>query len=372
MLATAQPDLATLLELMPKPPKLPAPSGRVAHVRTTAELVAAVEALQDDTTILLADGVYTPPPNLTISKARVSFRGESGDREKVSIDAQGGRVNMLCLAGTKDCLIADVTFRNSELYGVRIYGDTGVTNTRIINVKFHNIWTRGLKGTHPLRVLDSGSDIAPDSDLERRRPRGGLVQHCLFLCDTPKPWPGYHEPDYISGIDMMGLKDWTFSDNLFTGIRGQNGGGRGAIFIWVMSEDVIAERNLIVNCDRGISFGNPSGSFPQVTRGIVRHNRILGGCNKAIEQCGTLDNEVHHNSIYATDYEYPRSVVFSDGCQGGQFHHNLLHGKLEVTPDSSAKLEQNRSGSLEECFEAPQRGDLRLTAQAGTEWGARW
>lgn len=376
MIATVQPDLATLLKRMPKVPALPAPSGKIVRVKDTDGLVKAIAELEDGVTLLLADGLYTPPPDLTIRHHGVSFRSESGDREKVIIDAGGKRVNMLCVVGARDCTIADVTFRNSELYGVRIYGDGGVKNTHIHNVKFHNIWTRGLKGTNPKYVMDNGQQPQSEADALRNRPIGGRVQHCLFLCDTPKPWPGYHEPDYISGIDMMGLKDWTFADNLFVGIRGQNGGGRGAIFIWVGTEDVIAERNLIVNCDRGISFGNPSGKFPQVTRGIVRNNWIIAGVNKAIEQSGTLDNEVHHNSIYSPHWDYERTVIFSEGSKGARCHHNAIHGRIVVTPDSQAALEENCTGKQEDIFEGPETGDLRLTAEAkkkiGVGMGAEW
>ncbi|MCW8129941.1 MAG: hypothetical protein KIS92_06260 [Planctomycetota bacterium] len=360
MLATANPDLSTLIAKMPPVPKLPPPAGKIVRVATTEELVRAFDALEDGTTLLLADGVYTPPPDLRIRAHGITLRGESGKREAVAIDAGGARVTILSLIGARDCTIADMTFRNSELYGVRIYGDSGVRNTRIHNVLFHNIWTRGLKGTHPQRIMDSGDDLQSPEEMLRKRPTQGLVQHCLFLCDTPKPWPGYHEPDYISGIDMMGLKDWTFADNLFVGIRGQNGGGRGAIFIWVQSEDVIAERNLIVNCDRGVAFGNPSGKFPQVTRGIVRHNRIVAGANKAIEQSGTLDNEVYENLIHSTKWEYERTIAFTEGCKGARCRGNVIHGRIVVTEDSQAELSGNRTGRLEGVFVQPEAGDLNL------------
>jgi len=370
MTATENPDLATLLKLLPPAPALPAPQGRVVRVNGTEALVRAIEELADGTTLLLEDGLYTPPPDLKIRAHGITLRSASGDREKVILDAGGARVTMLSLIGARDCAIADMTFRNSELYGVRIYGDSGVRNTLIHNVKFHNIWTRGLKGTHPQRQMDSSDQLLPPERIPEVRPTGGLVRHCLFLCDTPKPWPGYHEPDYISGIDMMGLKDWTFADNLFLGIRGQNGGGRGAIFVWVGSEDVIAERNLIVNCDRGVAFGNPSGKFPQVTRGIVRHNRIVAGANKAIEQSGTLDNEVHHNSIWSANWDYERTVVFSEGAQGARCHGNVIHGRIVVTPDSQAQVEGNFAGRLPEAFAHPEAGDLRLTEAACKAYGA--
>ena len=87
------------------------------------------------------------------------------------------------------------------------------------------------------------------------------------------------------------------------GIRGPNGGGRGAIFIWVGSEHVIAERNIIINCDRGICFGNPSSTAPNMYHGIVRNNVVVGGAGMALEICDTIANSVCHNSVFATNLD---------------------------------------------------------------------
>jgi hypothetical protein len=105
------------------------------------------------------------------------------------------------------------------------------------------------------------------------------AEHKFWITVDPESsmWSG--------AIDMMALEDWTFSENVFRNVKGRNGGGRAAIFIWVRSRQVVVERNLIENCDRGVAFGNPGKSTASVagerlvyvSDGIIRNNFIVGG-----------------------------------------------------------------------------------------------
>ena len=78
---------------------------------------------------------------------------------------------------------------------------------------------------------------------------------------------------------------------VFRNIKGRNGGGRAAIFIWVRSRRVVVERNLIIDCDRGVAFGNPGQStansagerLAYVSDSIIRNNFIVGGADCGIE-----------------------------------------------------------------------------------------
>jgi hypothetical protein len=105
---------------------------------------------------------------------------------------------------------------------------------------------------------------------------------------------------------MMALEDWTFSDNVFRNIRGRNGGGRAAIFIWVRSRRVLLERNFIIDCDRGVAFGNPGMSTADVSGerlvyvrdGIIRNNFIAGGLDCGIELSYAEHVKVCCNSIW--------------------------------------------------------------------------
>jgi nitrous oxidase accessory protein NosD len=188
------------------------------------------------------------------------------------------------------------------------------------------------------------------------------VRYCLFVNDGVTPNDEPYGGDYVSGIDAMWLKDWVIADNTFVNIRGQHGGGRGAIFVWVNSENVVVERNLIVNCDRGICFGNPSGDPLHMTRGIVRNNFIVAGLGQGIEICRTRDTAVLHNTIFC---ERPgqRTVQFHQlAGAGNRFLNNLVSGSL-MLPDE-VTVAGNVTGALAEWFVAPRVGDLRLTPKA--------
>ena len=368
MPSSNNPDIPSLLKLSRKAPPLPPPVGRVVRVGDGDAFARAVADARPGDTILLADGHYKIPPQIVLTADRVTVRSESGERERVVIDSSYRRDRMFTLQGASDATIADVTFANNELYGVLILGDSSVRRTRIHNCKFHNIYTRAVKGTGAQRLHDRGdAPPFPPSVIERVRPRDGSIRYCLFVNDEIKGDAGYHEPDYVSGIDMMHLKDWTIADNVFTGIRGKNGGGRGAIFIWIGSEDVIAERNLIINCDRGICFGNPSSTMENMYNGIIRNNFIAGGAGMAIEVNSTVTTHVYNNSVWATNFDYTRTLNFARTFTGGRCFNNLVHGKADLP----AELEQGQNivGDLNGWFVNPALADLHLKPKAADAIG---
>jgi len=137
------PDVEAVVAVAAKAPPLPDPAGRVVGVRTTAELFAAAGNARDGDTIVLADGVYEGVDEL---RDGVTLRGASGDRERVILDAGCRFTKMLRVRGARDLTVADVTFRNCKQYGIFMLGDSDVQRPRIHNVKFHNIWVRGVKG----------------------------------------------------------------------------------------------------------------------------------------------------------------------------------------------------------------------------------
>jgi len=358
------PDVDAVVAIAAKAPPLPDPDGRVVGVRTTAELFAAAGNARDGDTIVLADGVYEGVDELLIERDGVTFRGASGDRERVILDAGCRFTKMLRVRGARDLTVADVTFRNCKQYGIFMLGDSDVQRPRIHNVKFHNIWVRGVKGTKPNRIEDSGRNLLPPEQVARIRPAGGSIRHCLFVNDTIKPFDddGFNG-DYVSGIDMMGLKDWVVADNVFVGIRGRNGYGRGAVFIWVDSEDVVAERNVIVNCDRGICFGNPSGDRLHMTGGIVRNNFIAAGVNIALEAGRTRRTKVLHNTVWSHPVMRHATIDFYQGSAGGECFNNLLHNGRINCP-KNLRRGNNLIGDLTGWFADPSIGDLHLTSAA--------
>ncbi|MBN1809237.1 MAG: hypothetical protein JW909_09225 [Planctomycetes bacterium] len=366
------PDVAAVLEHAAKAPALPAPEGRVVRVDSASALAAAIHNASDGDTVLAADGFYAMPPGVVLSASGVSIRSESGARDSVIIDGgTNGLGQIIAVVGAKEALIADLSISNSHYYGINVLGDSGVSGLSIYNVKFHNNAVRGLKGTTPIYPGDNGKAPAnPPEVVERVRPRGGRVLHCLFLCDRKKEDPndGFGG-DYISGVDMQYLDDWVFADNVFMGIRGRNGGGRGAIFVWVQANDVIVERNLFINNDRSIAFGNPSYSGVSMRRGVIRDNCIVAGVNRAVECCGARDTSMYGNRIFATDMAYPLTVEFTQGSDGSSCRDNIIHGHLVA--EDSVLCADNHVGSFEGVFRDPTVCDLSLTPEGKRLFGER-
>jgi hypothetical protein len=70
---------------------------------------------------------------------------------------------------------------------------------------------------------------------------------------------------------------------------------------------VTVERNAILNCDRGISFGNPSGSTnylpgqEHIRDSIIRNNIIVPGPDAGVELWWAENIQVYSNTIWRKD-----------------------------------------------------------------------
>jgi hypothetical protein len=367
------PDVAAVVRLAAKAPRLPEPKEPFIRVKTAEGLYEANRTCGPGTTILLEEGLYKLSQTVVIRTDGVCLRGASGDREKVILDRQGGAEGVV-LAGADDVLVADLSIRNCARMGVDVKGENDTQRTRIHNVKFNNIFVRSIKGTHPAGKSthppgEGDNANLPDAQFFKTRPTGGSIRYCLFVNDQRKANAndGFGG-DYVGGIDMMGLKDWTIADNVFVGIRGRNGGGRGAIFVWVHSEDVTAERNIIINCDNGICFGNPSGAILHMTRGVARNNFIVTGVRRGFEIVRTVDTKVYNNTVYDPMGTSALAVHFFQGAKGDEFHSNIVHGRVNFQEGVTSA--NNFIGDCAGWFVNPAIGDLHLTPAARAAFGS--
>ena len=112
--------------------------------------------------------------------------------------------------------IADLTVRNVRWNGIKLDSDKDVQRATIRNCVLQNVWQRAIKGVK-----------VPEADREATRPRGCVVEYCLFVNDRPKRFeddptdtPSTFDGNYIGGIDVMYPTGWAIRDNVFLGIRG--------------------------------------------------------------------------------------------------------------------------------------------------------
>jgi hypothetical protein len=344
-------------------PPLPAATGPTVEVSTVAQLLSAVSSAANGTTILMNDGTYYLPGLLRFNnfKTNITLRSKSGNRDAVIIDgSQSSSGEMIWFEQVKNITVADVTIQNANIHCFTIKGESDADGVRIYNCKIRNCWERYVKGTAP-------NPIPADAST---RPRNGRVEYCRFEQDYKKTRDDAFNGDYIGGIDMMWLKNWVISDNVFRGIQGRNNGGRGAVFIWNNSEDVIVERNHVLGCDTGLAFGNPSGAATHVTRGVMRNNMVTRGNYKAIELARTSACEIYNNTVYS-DMAFDRAFHAFQGSAGIHIFNNLMRGWGIRADDAGSNVENNLTGDFPPYFVDPAQGLLHLTTAGATAAAGR-
>ncbi|MDB5308040.1 MAG: hypothetical protein JWO38_2242 [Gemmataceae bacterium] len=346
--------------LRPAAPPLPAPVGDVVAVDTVAKLHDAVARARAGTTILLADGRYALSKPLHIRADRVSLRGKSGDRTKVVLDGGGTLGEAIWLSTCSDVTVADLTVRDVRWNGIKLNSESGVQRVRIYNCEFRNIWQRAVKAV-----------AVPEANRERLRPRDCRIEYCLFANDRPKKFgddpddtPGSFGGDYIAGIDLMFATGWVIRDNVFRGINGRTGQGRGAVFLWRDSRDCVVERNVIVDCDAGISLGNAlhdPKTPPHCTGCVVRNNCVTRAPEGGITSLHTKDCKILHNTVCDTTGKIRRGVRVELAADGLVVANNLLAGpKVGINTGSRVEERSNREGVAASAFVDAAGGDLHL------------
>jgi hypothetical protein len=120
-----------------------------------------------------------------------------------------------------------------------------------------------------LHVKDTGEQMIKVSYTDGQ-PAGsdnGILEDSL-LEFTAGIGPQY----YIGGIDAHNAHDWIVRRNTFKGIRSPSGSvAEFAVHFWSNGSNTLVERNLILNCDRGIGFGLGTRGH---SGGVIRNNII--------------------------------------------------------------------------------------------------
>lgn len=347
----------------PRAPPLPPPKGNVIRVATVDALLAAVDRVRPGDTILLADGHYRLSRVLVLQqKNDIALRSASGDPTRVILsgrgwDSQAEGNDLIHIGRCEGVTIADLTFTDCRSYGIKVEAENAPRDIHIYNCHFRDIGVRAIKGS-------AGQD-------PNVRAVKGSVRHCSFENTKVPPADWLFGGDYIAAIDMMALEDWTFSDNIFRNIKGRNGGGRAAVFIWVRSRRVVVERNLMINCDRGVAFGNPGQSTANlageqnayVADGIIRNNFIAGGADCGIELWHADRIKVFHNTIWRPEQNWSRGLRVGTGTAHSEIVNNLVHGDIRLE-GGEAQLRSNLAGRLDGYFVDPGTGNLALTPTA--------
>jgi len=363
----AETKLWTAPAWFPKPAALSAAPADAIHASDANGIVAGAEKLREGGTLVIEAGVYFLPRPIVLSgRTNITIRSASGEPAAVTLQGQGWEKgdkfdDLIHIGRCDGVTIEGITFAEARSYGIKVEAEHGPRHIQIYHCRFLNIGMRAIKGS-------AGKDPAV-------RAVEGSVRFCDFENTKIPPADWLYSGDYIAGIDMMALENWHFSENTFRNIKGRNGAGRAAIFIWVRSRQIVVENNWIMNCDRGISFGNPGQStvnlegeaLTYVAEGVIQNNMITGGADCGIELWHTDGIKVRHNYVWRPEQNWNRGIRIGKAVRNTEVAHNFVHGKISVE-GSEPNLHDNHEGDIGNGFTNPETGDLTLKPASSMEW----
>ena len=325
-------------------PALPPPGGSTVVVDTESDLRFQANNASSGTTIIIKSGIYNMSSFVQVSNDGVTLRGETGNRADVILDFGGmttGHFGILVEAD--DVTIANLTIRNAADHGVSIQG----TDRPVL---------------YNLHVIDINDQLVKVNPIGDGSDDGLLACSRLEYTTT--------DPDgYTNGISAHNAHNWVVRDNAWYRIRTPANDPAPTILFWSGSSNTTVERNLLVDCYQGISFGNASHGPGDHTGGVVRNNMILARLphDVVIEMVHADGWLVTHNTVLLLNpvpgLTWGMEARFSD--TDGVFSHNLTNMTIWADRNSAAgTLTGNLTNAAESWFVDPSSEDLHLVASA--------
>lgn len=222
----------------------------------------------------------------------------------------------------------------------------------------------------PGDVAERGGGSSADTD-----PVGatdGVIEQCLFEFTG-----GWAYQYYTGGIDIHKGVNWVVRDNVFRNLRvpaGREGIAEHAVHFWkrcpTRPQDIVVERNRIVNCDRGIGFGlvNHDGGH-QGGASVIRNNMVYNDGAGPHTDVGiglehASDVQVDNNTVVIPSYWAPMEYRFA-GSSNLIFRNNLVNRPIQRRDDAPLASRTNNLERVQASwFRDLASGDLRLTAAA--------
>jgi hypothetical protein len=328
----------------------------IVNVSTATQLanaVATANSAGGNYTIVLADGTYTVPNTLHITAPNVTITSASGVRENVIVQGDAMSANAaigdVILASASYFTVSNLTLQHSGWHLLQVAGEVNADNAVIHNVVFRDAYQQLLK----VSFDPSTPTVTGDN---------GVIEDSLFEY-TAGIGPEY----YIGGIDVHGGQNWIVRGNTFRSIISPDTSvAEFAIHFWDGSGNALVEKNLIVNCDRGIGFGLANEGN---TAGIIRNNMIYHAANDgqfedvSIYLEDSPNSQVYNNTILA-EHTYPNAIEYRFAPTSGLLIVNNLTNKAITARDgATATTGSNVVTAVDSWFVNPSQGDLHLAAK---------
>ncbi|MEJ2085864.1 MAG: hypothetical protein P8Y44_09320, partial [Acidobacteriota bacterium] len=264
---------------------------------------------------------------------------------------------------------ASLTLRRAYDHPVHISGRSGSPISGIL--------------LHDLEITDPGQQAIKINAIDDGYADNGAVE-CSHIELTPQGRTQVRDNCYTGGIDAHAARGWSVRGNHIEGFWCDNGLSEHGVHFWRASRDTLVERNVILNCARGIGFGlgEQGGSriyeddpYPGVSDkghidGLIRNNFVavadpgLQGSASGFDVGVGLEQShgtvVVHNSVVSTQQPSSSSIEWRFAATSAEIGNNLVSHNLKQRDGGVAALAGNIFSAPLVWFESVELGDLHL------------
>ncbi len=324
-------------------------------VSSVGQLKTAIQNANNgmDADILIADGIYDlDGAYLLIARAGISVKSQSGNRSAVILDGNYVSSEIFQIIAS-NVTIADLTLQKAKDHPIHIMGGD---NSDITGVVVSNV-----------HIIDPGQQAIKINPRNGYSVNNGIIKDCkIELTESGRNYVWNHNGScYTGGIDAHSASGWEIRDNEIKGFWCSAGLSEHGIHFWNDSKNTLVERNLIIDCDRGIGFGLSSSAHHG---GIIRNNMIFHPGNHGFSDVGigleSADNvKVYNNTIFL-NHNYPNAIEYRFAAtNGGIIKNNLTNKAITSRNGGTADVMNNVTDAVASWFVNAANGDLHLTSE---------
>lgn len=316
--------------------------GRIVNVHTLSELYNAFATEQAGDTIIIhpTGSPYTLNSTaLAIDQPNITIKGATGNRDDVVIrgDAMSSSalIKMVFLINNDladNLTIKDLSMGRVGWHGIKFSGENNAGDGSIIdNVHIFDTFEQMLK------VSDNGGASTDNV----------TVQNSLFDFTA-----GLAPQAYNGGIDAHRSTGWIVRNNTFRDIQSPSGSvTEHAIHFWddtAGTGNNTIERNLIINCDRGIGMWLNTG-------GTIRNNMIIHDGSGAFPDVGidiqnSTNVQIYNNTVYMAG-SYPSAIEYRfTGTTGTYLANNLTNKAITARDGATGTVTNNITNAQASWF----------------------
>ncbi len=295
----------------------------------------------------ILNGVY-----LRITADGVTLSGATGNRADVILDGDYVTTEIIQVLGS-NVTIKDITLKKALFHPIHVYpNDHDVIGTHIKNVHIIDPGQQAIKiNQNEAKTFSANFGTVEKSKIELTGAGRIEVLERNGSC-------------YTGGVDAHHARGWSIKDNVITGFWCSAGLSEHGVHFWSFSEDTLVERNLIINCDRGIGFG--LGSSGHID-GVIRNNMIYHDIGRVHSDVGIgLESasgaKVYNNTIYH-EQAYPNAIEYRfSATKNVSITNNLTNKAITSREGGTAVVSSNITFAQANWFVSIAGGDLHLTS----------